>query len=316
MKKIVLPGGSGFLGKALAAFFAERGWEVVVLSRHGRACVGGRCVTWDGETLGDWAGEIDGAAAVINLAGRTVNCRYDAKNRAEICESRLRSTRVLGEAIALATTPPGVWINSSSATIYREARDRAMDEETGEIGDGFSVDVCAKWERELTSAVAATTRKVALRTAIVLGPGAGGAFSPFFNVVRLGLGGRLGDGGQYVSWIHLDDFCCAADWIITHEELSGAINCAAPNPVPNADFMRELRQASGRRLGLPATRWMLEIGAFALRTETELLLKSRRVVPGKLLASGFEFRFPELGPALADLVPRHRAARLPSRASR
>lgn len=309
MKKIVLPGGTGFLGRSLAGFFGERGWEVVVLSRTGRSCERGRCVEWDGETLGEWAREIEGAEAVVNLAGRTVNCRYDARNRRDICESRLRSTRVLGEAIAKAAQPPRVWINSSSATIYRDARDRAMDEATGEIGSGFSVDVCEQWERELANALALQTRKVALRTAIVLGPGAGGAFSPFFNVVRFGGGGKMGDGGQYVSWIHVEDFCRAVEWVLEHEELTGAVNCTAPNPVPNAEFMRELRQACGRRIGLPASRWMLEIGAFALRTETELLLKSRRVVPARLLASGFEFRFPELHAALSDLVPRHRAAR-------
>jgi len=309
MKKIVLPGGAGFLGRALTGFFSTRGWDVVVFSRLPRAGNTARCVAWDGETLGPWVEEIEGADVVVNLAGRTVNCRYHPRNRREICESRLRSTRVLGEAIANAANPPRVWINSSSATIYREARDRAMDEETGEIGNGFSVDVCEQWERELANALAPQTRKIALRSAIVLGPGAGGAFSPFFNVVRFGGGGPMGDGGQFVSWIHVEDFCRAVEWIIEREELSGAINCASPNPVPNAEFMRELRQASGRRLGLPATRWMLEIGAFALRTETELLLKSRRVVPARLLSSGFAFRFPELHAALTDLVPRHRAAR-------
>jgi uncharacterized protein (TIGR01777 family) len=248
---------------------------------------------------------VDGADAVVNLAGRTVNCRYTAKHRREIYDSRLLSTRVIGEAIAAARRPPGVWVNSSSATIYRDARDRAMDEATGEIGTGFSVDVCQQWEAAFTGAATpAGVRKVALRTAIAIGAGAGGAFEAFVRVVRLGLGGRMGDGGQFVSWVHVRDFCRAVEFVIGRGDLAGAVNVAAPNPVTNAEFMRVLRRACGRRIGLPAMRWMLEAGAFALRTETELLLKSRRVVPGRLLAAGFEFEFPEVAEAVGEILGR------------
>ncbi|MBV9792227.1 MAG: TIGR01777 family oxidoreductase, partial [Chloroflexi bacterium] len=236
------------------------------------------------------------------LAGRSVNCRYNAKNRQAIYASRLDSTRVLGEAIAQAANPPKLWINSSSATIYPDAYDRPMDEATGEIGSGFSVDVCQQWERTFFAAQTSHTRKVALRTAIVFGKGQGSPMEAYQMIVRLGLGGQQGSGKQFVSWVHLDDFIASIQWIIDHPELEGPINIAAPNPRTNADFMRILRLVSRQPLGLPATRWMLEIGAFFLRTETELLLKSRRAVPTRLLESGFQFRYPELYPALDNIV--------------
>jgi uncharacterized protein (TIGR01777 family) len=211
---------------------------------------------------------------------------------------------VVGEAIAAAANPPKVWLNSSSATIYRDAVDRPMDEATGEIGRGFSVDVCQNWEKALADAVTPGTRKIALRTAIVLGPGHGGPFEAFARVVKLGLGGKMGRGDQFVSWVHLLDFCRAVEFLIDQNEMDGAMNIASPNPVQNRDFMRIFRQALHQRIGLPAARWMLEIGAFFLRTETELLLKSRRVIPGRLIGSGFKFQFAELRAALDDIVMR------------
>lgn len=301
--RIVIAGGAGYLGRFVSRHFARQGYAVVVLSRRAaEPPPGARCVAWDGETPGDWQREVDGAAALINLAGRSVNCRYTARNRQAIYESRLRSTAVLGEAIAACAQPPPVWINSSSATIYRHALDRPMDEATGEIGTGFSVDVCLKWEAALAGAPTPHTRKVALRSALVLGPGRGGVMEAFLQIVLLGLGGTLGRGDQYVSWVHVEDFLRALDWLIGHPELDGLVNCAAPHPLPNREFMAALRRACRQPVGLPAARWMLEVGAFFLRTETELLLKSRRVVPGRLLASGFRFRYGELHAALEQLL--------------
>jgi uncharacterized protein len=303
-QKIVIPGGAGYLGRALAAYFAGRGDQVVVLSRgaSSRRQAGITTLSWDGRTPGAWVAELDGADLVINMAGRSVNCRYNAKNRQAIYDSRLHSTQVLGEAIAQTSRPPKLWINSSSATIYRDAYDRPMDEETGEIGSGFSVDVCQQWERVFFESPTPQTRKVALRSAMVFGKGRGGVMEAFQNITRLGLGGTLGSGKQFVSWVHLDDFIGSIQWIIDHPALAGPINVASPNPRSNAEFMRILRLVNRQPIGLPATRWMLEIGAFVLRTETELLLKSRRVVPGKLLASGFRFRYPHLYDALNNIV--------------
>lgn len=304
-RRIILAGGAGFLGRILARYFAAREWEVVVITRKARAAEAGvRFVEWDGERIDSWAGELEGADALVNLAGRSVNCRYNARNRQEICESRLKSTAVLGAAIAKCDRPPRVWVNSSSATIYRHASDRPMDEATGEIGSGFSVDVCQRWEGTFFDAPVSATRRVAVRSAMVFGPGEGGVFEAFHRIVRLGLGGTLGSGEQFVSWIHEGDFARAVEWLIAHGELDGTVNLASPNPLPNRDFMRAFREVCGMRIGLPASGWMLEIGAIFLRTEAELLLKSRRVVPGRLRDSGFVFEFPEWRAALGEIVRR------------
>ncbi len=302
MPKLILPGGNGFLGRVLTEHFVPQGWDVVVLSRGDSATNGARLVRWDGAALGDWTQEFEGADAVVNLAGRSVNCRYNAANKQEIYDSRLKSTKVIGQAIAQCQKAPPVWINSSSATIYRHAEDRAMDEASGEIGSGFSVDVCRKWEAELNAANTPRTRKIALRTAMVFGPQPGGVMDAFATITRRGLGGALGKGNEFVSWIHADDFARSVQWIIEHDELSGAINCAAPNPIPNREFMRVLREVCRVPFGLPAARWMLEIGAFFMKTETELMLKSRRVVPGKLLESGFAFHFADWRAACENIV--------------
>jgi uncharacterized protein (TIGR01777 family) len=299
--RIVLPGGSGFLGRSLARYFAAQGRDLVILSRReAPAAPGIRTIRWDGTALGDWRRELDGAAAVVNLAGRSVNCRYDERHRREIYDSRLRSTAVLGEAMAGCAAPPPVWINSSSATIYRDARDRPMDEATGEHGTGFSVDVCERWEETFFSAPTPATRRVALRSPLVLGRG-DGVMAAFERIVRLGLGGTLGRGDQRVSWVHVEDFVRSVEWLLEHP-LEGPVNCAAPGPVTNREFMAALRRAYHQPVGLPAAEWMLEIGAFFLRTETELLLKSRWVLPKRLLESGFRFRYPDLPSALAQIV--------------
>jgi uncharacterized protein (TIGR01777 family) len=275
-------------------------------------------VLWDSRTLGPWTTELEAADAVVNLAGRHVNCRYHARNRRAIFDSRVESTRVLGEAIRRCRRPPPVWLNSSTATIYKHAYDRPMDEFTGAIGphpearDAFSVEVACAWEEAFTAAHTPATRKVALRTAMVFSSTGGGAYPVLRRLTRLGLGGTLGHGRQYVSWIHERDFCRAVEWLITHDDIAGPVNLAAPNPLPNREVIRLLRRSLGIPFGLPAARWMLELGAFLLRTETELVIKSRRVVPSRLLESGFEFHLPTLEAALADLT-RHPARAVPSR---
>ncbi len=306
-KRIVLAGGSGFLGRVLAEYLTARGAETVILTRAPRVGTKVREVAWDGKTVGDWLKEIDGAAAVINLAGRSVDCRYHARNRRLILDSRIDSTRVLGEAIARCAKPPRVWLNSSTATIYKHTFGPAWDE-SGEIGgtreakDEFSVEVAVAWERVLDEARTPATRKVALRSAMVLGAGGNSVLPVMRRLVRFGLGGRMGDGRQFMSWIHEEDFCRAVEWLLAHDEIRGPVNLAAPNPLPNAEFMRTVREVCGVPFGLPAARWMLEVGAIFLRTETELLIKSRRVVPGRLLAAGFEFKFPQLRGAVEDLL--------------
>lgn len=323
MMKVVIPGGSGQVGGILCRAFAARGDDVVVLAR-GRNKHGVRNVVWDGRTLGEWAREIDGADVVINLAGRSVNCRYHARNRREMMDSRIDSTRIVGEAIAQASRPPRVWLQASTATIYAHRFDAPNDERTGIIGGGpdeagapdtwkFSIEIGKAWERELERAETPRTRKVALRSAMTMSPDKGGIFDTLLGLLRRGLGGACGNGRQYVSWIHEVDFVRAITWLIEHEEISGPVNIASPRPLPNAEFMRELRRAwvdversRGRsgglaRIGLPATALMLELGAVFLRTETELILKSRRVVPGRILESGFAFEYSEWSGAAREL---------------
>ena len=300
--KIVIAGGSGYLGRVLAGHFARQSRPVVVLSRQKRPDSGAvRYVPWDGETLGPWARELDGADAVINLAGRSVNCRYNERNKREIYESRLRPTKAVGQGIVVCANPPPVWLNASSATIYRHAPEAAADEATGEPGEGFSVDVCQQWEKTMFEFPLPRTRKVALRITIVFGP-AGDAFKVFRRLVNFGLGGTMGPGTQYMSWIHEEDFARAVEFVIGNEKLKGPVNLAAPNPLPNQEFMRVFRQVCRRPVGLPAANWMLGIGARLLGTETELILKSRRVVPGKLNAYGFQFKYPEWRAALENIV--------------
>ncbi len=305
-RRIILAGGNGFLGQLLARRFLSQGHEVIVLTRYPQGGRLAREVAWDGTKLGPWAAELEGADAVINLAGRSVDCRYHARNRRLIGDSRVNSTRVLGEAIAACARPPRVWLNSSTATIYRHSLDHGMDE-AGEIGatpeakDAFSVEVAQAWERMLEEACTPATRKVALRTAMVLSAH-GGVFPTLRRLTRCGLGGVMASGAQYVSWIHEEDFFRAIEWLLVRDAISGPVNLAAPEPVPNRELMRCLREICGVPFGLPATRWMLEIGAFVLRTETELIIKSRRVVPGRLLDQGFVFRHPVLADALRKLA--------------
>ncbi len=298
--KVVIPGGSGQVGTILARAFHQDGHEVIILSRRPYDAPW-RVLVWDAETVGDWAVQMEEANVVINLAGRSVNCRYNAHNQHLIKASRVNSTRAVGEAIAQASNPPQVWLQSSTATIYNHRYDAPNDEITGVLGGleqnvpdtwRFSIDVAQAWERAVDEAQVPRTRKVKLRSAMTMSPDKGGVFDVLLSLVRHGLGGKEGNGRQYVSWIHHQDFVRAIYWIIQHEELEGPINLAAPNPLPNADFMRILREAWGIGIGLPATVWMLEVGTFLMKSETELILKSRRVVPSRLLQDGFTFQFP------------------------
>lgn len=313
--KLVIPGGSGHVGGVVARAFARDGHEVVVLSRTPEAAPW-RTAAWDGRTLGGWAREFEDADAVLNLAGASVDCRYTPANRARILDSRLASTRVVGEAIAQCAQPPRVWLQASTATIYAHTLG-APNDENGALGGSeadapdtwrFSIEVATRWERALAEAATPRTRKVALRSAMTMSPTPGGVFATLSRLARLGLGGPVAGGRQFVSWLHQDDFLAALNFLIAHEEIEGAVNLASPNPLPYAEFMRALRRAWGMPLGLPATAWMLEIAAFVLRTESELVLKSRRVVPGRLLQAGFVFKHAEWASAATDLVARSRAS--------
>ncbi len=305
--RLIIAGGSGFLGQTLGHYFRTLNLDVVVLTRSpGRTDVVGRPVGWDGRTLGPWQGELENAAAVINLSGKSVNCRYNRRNRRALMDSRVNSTRILGDAIARCTRPPNVWLNASTATIYRHTYGPAWDENgeiaaTPEAKDAFSVEVATNWERAFNQAPTPGTRKIAMRAGLVLGLGGNSVFPVLRRLVRLGLGGNMGNGRQFVSWIHAADYCRAVEWLLNHPELSGVINVTAPNPVPNHDMMQTLRELCGMPFGLPAPRWMLELGAFFLRTETELVIKSRRVIPRRLLETGFQFQFPGIRAAFEAL---------------
>jgi uncharacterized protein (TIGR01777 family) len=314
--RIVIPGGSGQVGNILARHFYAHGHEVTVLSRTPRPAPW-RVVLWDGLTPGAWIADLEQSDVCINLAGRSVDCRYTLANRRTIYESRIRSTRLLNEVIGSLNPAPRLWVNASTATIYRHALDRAMNETDGELGGNepgvpdtwnFSIDVAKAWEEVFFSGCTPQTRKVAIRSAMTFSPDKGGVFDVFLGLVRHGLGGTQGSGAQFVSWIHEADLVRAVDLLIACEKFDGVVNLAAPNPLPNSDFMRALRDAWGIQIGLPCPRWITEIGTWLMRTESELILKSRRVVPGRLLAAGFRFLFPEWPAAARDLVSRWREA--------
>lgn len=317
--KVVIPGGSGQVGTILARAFHHGGHDVAVLSRQPQRSPW-RVVAWDGAKLGKWQQEIDGCDVVINLAGRSVNCRYTAANRTEILRSRVSSTRVVGQAIAAATRKPRVWLQASTATIYAHRYDAPNDEYSGILGGNepeapdtwrFSTDVAQAWERAFEAAVVDGTRKVALRSAMTMSPDPGGIFDTLLGLVRHGLGGRAGDGRQFISWVHDEDFIAAVRWLIDRDDMDGVVNVAAPNPLPNAEFMQVIRETWGARLGVPANEWMLEIGAVFMRTETELILKSRRVVPAGCcsMASGSSIRTGGPLPSICAVGPRTPASR-------
>jgi uncharacterized protein (TIGR01777 family) len=307
--KIILPGGSGHVGASLCRHFSAKGDEVHILSRNPQPGE----TAWDGETLGPWAELFEGADAVINLAGRSVNCRYTSANLEQMMSSRVKSTRVVGEAIAQAQNPPKVWLQCSTATIYSHRFDAPNDEFTGILGGNepnsppkwrASIEIAQAWEATLNSCQTPFTRKVALRSAMTMSPDSGSIFDVLCGLARKGLGGRLGSGRQYISWIHEHDFCSAVDFILDRPDLTGPINLCSPNPLPQSEFAQALREALGVKVGLPATRLMLEVGTLLMKSETELVLKSRRVAPARLLQAGFVFRYPVWSEAAKELASR------------
>lgn len=292
-RKVVIAGGTGFIGQYFNDRLAKSGYEVHIISRLNNH------IMWkDHHGI---VAALDGADMLINLAGKSVNCRYTDKNKDEILKSRTETTKILSTAMLACENPPPLWINASTATIYRHAEDRPMTEAGGELGEGFSVDVGKAWEQAFFNFKLEGTRRVALRMAIVLGSG-GGAMEPYQNMVRFGLGGKQGSGKQMFSWIHIEDLYRIVLFMRDHENLSGIFNASAPVPVSNSDMMASMRRAMNRKAGLPAAKWMLQMGAAALGTETELILKSRWVVPERLEQAGFKFQYETLDQALAEIV--------------
>jgi uncharacterized protein (TIGR01777 family) len=301
-KKIVLAGGSGFIGNVLVRHFSGLCEKIVVLGRgHEKQEQNVSFITWDAKDMGLWINELEGADMLVNLTGKNVNCRYNKKNREEILASRLDSTRILGKAVAACVVPPAVWVQCASATIYRHSEDRPMDEFTGEIGEGFSEDVCRQWEQAFHDQPCPLTRKVLLRIAIVFGNG-GGAFPRLKNLARIGLGGKQGNGGQMISWIHEADVAAIVHRALDEPGVSGIYNCSAPSPLTNTRSMEVIREKMGVSLGLPVPAWLLKLGAGLIGTETELIFKSRWVVPVRLEKEGFVFRYARFEDAIADLV--------------
>lgn len=313
-KKIIIAGGSGFIGEEMIRYFGKTN-ELVILTRKVKASKNNRnhysglteadlsnirFVEWDGKTVGNWKEELNNAELVVNMAGKSVNCRYTEQNKREILNSRTESTKAIGEAIQQIAHPPKLWINASSATIYRHATDKPQDEYTGEIKNDFSVQVCKQWEEIFYHQQTPQTRKIALRMAITIG--SGGVMLPYFNLLKFGLGGKQGSGRQMYSWIHIEDTCRLIEWLYEHKELEGTFNCSSPNPVTNASFMQTLRKVTGTRFGLPAYEWMIKLGTKIIGTEAELVLKSRWVVPTRILETGFKFKYPQLEEALQFLI--------------
>lgn len=302
INRIVLAGGSGYLGRVLADYYKDKAHDIVILSRKAHASQGNvRYLVWDGRTAGPWTEALEGCDLLINLSGKNVNCRYTEQNRREIFSSRLEPTKALGEALKTLKNRPRVWIQAASATIYRHAEDRHQDEETGELGSGFSVDVCRAWESVFWEQETPGTAKVVLRIALVIGR-SDGVFPRLKNLVRFGLGGHQGTGLQYVSWIHEHDFARTTEWVFEHGKDGDTLNCVSPQASHNKEFMRLIRNSYGIPIGLPAPQWLLEIGAAIIGTETELILKSRWVYPGRLLERGFKFSFPEPGEAIREVL--------------
>ena len=313
-KKIIIAGGTGFIGQEMTKYFGKEN-KVIILTRQLEKSFNNRnkynalakddlqnvkFIQWDGKSTGEWSQELEETDIVINLAGKSVNCRYTQKNKKEIFDSRTNTTKIIGTVIHQSQKPPALWVNASSATIYRNAKDKAQDEYNGEIENDFSVQVCKLWEKTFFEQMTPATRKVALRMAITIGPG--GILIPYFNLLKFGLGGKQGNGKQMYSWVHIKDTCRMIEWIYDHPEMTGIYNCSSPNPVTNSEFMLTLRKITGHIVGLPAFKWMLKAGAIIIGTEPELILKSRWVVPTKIIESGFQFKYPLLIEALSDII--------------
>lgn len=301
MKKLIIAGGTGFLGKALISKYEYEFDEIVILSRSTNAQLKNvRYLQWDAKSTGSWCTELEGATAIINLCGKSVDCRYTEKNKALIFSSRLDSTQIIGEAILKCINPPKLWINGASATIYAHSEHTRQTELSTEIGSGFSVEVCKAWEKVFNDFTLPNTRKVNLRISMVMGQG-GGVFPVLMNMSAKGLGGTMGKGTQQVSWIHIDDFCNLVKWVIDNNDVVGVYNVVAPNPITNKNMMALFRKKVQVKIGLPATEWMLKIGAFFIGTETELILKSRYSYPEKALNEGFSFNYQTFQECLDNL---------------
>ena len=313
-KKIIIAGGTGFIGQSLAEYFGNDN-QIVILTRGLAQTVNNnfgvtqlnddakknvRLVQWNGKDAGPWCKEVDGADLVVNLTGKSVNCRYTNKNKQEIFDSRTDATKAIGQAIRQAIAPPALWVNAASATIYRHATDKPQDELTGEIKNDFSVQVCKRWEQTFFAEATPNNRKVALRMAVTLGNG--GVIVPYLNLCKFGLGGHQGSGKQMYSWVHVEDICRAIEFMFNQPTMAGVYNVSSPNPITNKTFMQTLRNVTHHAIGLPAYAWMLKIGAALIGTETELLLKSRWVVPTKLQEAGFVFKYPNLDGAFKEII--------------
>ena len=301
MKKLIIAAGTGFLGQVLIKHFKDKFEEVVILTRGKSQTIDKiKYINWNAKTFSGWENELENASVLINLAGKSVDCRYTEKNKKEILLSRIQSTNILNKAVLNCQSPPKHWLNSSTATIYRFSLDKQMDEINGEIGNDFSINVALSWEKAFFKTETPNTLKTALRTSIVLGKN-GGAFIPLKTLAKTGFGGKQGKGNQFVSWIHEEDFANAVDFII-QKEISGVINVVSPEPIPNSDFMQKLRKAVGFPFGIPLNIFLLKIGSFFIRTEAELILKSRNVIPKRLLENGFKFKFESIENAFENLL--------------
>jgi uncharacterized protein (TIGR01777 family) len=301
MNKLIIAAGTGFLGQVLTNHFRYKFEEIVILTRgESNTANNIKYVNWDAKTFSGWEAELEDATVLINLAGKSVDCRYTEKNKKEILLSRIQSTKILNKAVLNCKNPPKHWLNSSTSTIYRFSLDKQMDEVHGEIGNDFSINVALSWEKSFFKTETPNTLKTALRTSIVLGKN-GGAFIPLKTLAKFGFGGKQGNGNQFISWIHEEDFANAIDFII-QKEMTGVINIVSPEPIPNSDFMQKLRKAIGFRFGFPINVFLMKIGSFIIRTETELVLKSRNVIPKRLLENGFKFKFGNIDNAFQNLL--------------
>ncbi len=301
MKKLIIAAGTGFLGQVLVTHFKDKFDKIIILTRGKPKSINSvKYVNWDAKTLSGWENELENASVLINLAGKSVDCRYTEANKKEIYESRIDSTKILNEAVLNCNNPPKHWLNSSTSTIYRFSLDKQMDEVTGETGDDFSMNIAKSWEKAFFETETPKTLKTALRTSIVLGQN-GGAFIPIKMLAQFGLGGKQGKGNQFISWIHEKDFARAIEFVI-EKELTEVVNIVSPNPITNYDFMKTLRKEIGAPFGIPTNKLLLEIGSFFIRTETELVLKSRNIIPKRLHENGFTFEYETLEKAFKTLT--------------
>ncbi|WP_299336021.1 TIGR01777 family oxidoreductase [uncultured Psychroserpens sp.] len=298
MNTITIAGGSGFLGQVLENYFNQKGNTVYILTRTPKQ---DNHIYWNARDLEDWTKVLEYTDVLINLTGKSVDCRYNTENKKRILDSRVDSTHVLGLAINLCERPPKLWINSSTATIYRHSLDKQMTEDNGEIGNDFSMNIAKSWEKAFYSITNPKTRKITLRTSIVMGK-AGGAIQPLKNLVRFGLGGKQASGEQKVSWIHELDFARAVEYLIDTEELKGNFNLAVPKPTNNSMLMKSFRKVMHMPFGISHPKWLIELGAKLIGTEPELVLKSRNVIPKRLLDNGFKFIHSDIEIALEDLL--------------